>query len=227
VETLDDSPPKTTRFTVGSTPVPTRRDGGIATDEASGATYPVCKLSAGLICSCVHISAMDPVNENDLDWTEYDREEARFRRKKLAEAAGGEDLGCSLYELPPGRRAWPFHFHTANEEALYVLGGEGQLMVRTAGQETAATTQTHQLEPGDYVALPTGDDGAHRVSNTGDEPLQYLAISTMRDPDVLVYPDSGKVGVYAGAPPGGDEEERVVSAYFHEDDAVDYWEGED
>jgi uncharacterized cupin superfamily protein len=100
-------------------------------------------------------------------------------------------------------------------------------MVRTAGQETAATTQTHQLEPGDYVALPTGDDGAHRVSNTGDEPLQYLAISTMRDPDVLVYPDSGKVGVYAGAPPGGDEEERVVSAYFHEDDAVDYWEGED
>lgn len=170
---------------------------------------------------------VNPVNESDLDWIEYDREEARFRRKKLAEAAGGEEIGCSLYELPSGRRAWPFHFHTANEEALYVLEGEGQLTIMTGDQETAAATTAHQIEPGDYVALPAGDDGAHRVSNPGEEPLRYLAISTMRDPDVLVYPDSGKVGVYAGSPPGGDAEERVVSAYFHEDDAVDYWEGEE
>jgi uncharacterized cupin superfamily protein len=170
---------------------------------------------------------MPSVNESDLEWIEYDREEARFRRKRLAEAAGGEDLGCSLYELPSGRRAWPFHFHTANEEALYVLEGEGQLRIETVEQETAAAAATHPIEPGDYVALPAGDAGAHRVSNTGDEPLRYLAISTMRDPDVLVYPDSGKVGVHAGAPPGGDADERLVSAYFHEDDAVDYWDGEE
>jgi hypothetical protein len=43
---------------------------------------------------------------------------------------------------------------------------------------------------------------------------------------VLGYPDSEKVGVYAGTPPGGDESERVLSGFFREEDAVDFWEGE-
>jgi hypothetical protein len=39
--------------------------------------------------------------------------------------AGGEKLGCSLYEVPLGRRAWPCHYHRANEEAIHVLYGSG------------------------------------------------------------------------------------------------------
>jgi hypothetical protein len=39
--------------------------------------------------------------------------------------AGGEKLGYSLYEVPLGRRAWPCHYHHANEEAIYVLYGSG------------------------------------------------------------------------------------------------------
>jgi hypothetical protein len=39
-------------------------------------------------------------------------------------------------------------------------------------------------------------------------------------------PDSGKVGVYAGSPPGG-EEERDVSGYYDPDATVDYWDGEE
>ncbi|MFB6297015.1 MAG: cupin domain-containing protein [Salinirussus sp.] len=162
----------------------------------------------------------EPVSSSDLEWTEYDRGEAVFRRKQLGEAAGGRALGCSLHEIPAGKRAWPFHYHTANEEALYVLSGIGR--VRMGSDETV-----HAVEAGDYLALPTGPEGSHRVSNTGEEPLRYLAVSTMRDPDVLVYPDSGKVGVHAGAPPGGDAEKRHVSAYFPEDAAVDYWTGEE
>ncbi|WP_435067877.1 cupin domain-containing protein [Haloplanus sp. C73] len=153
------------------------------------------------------------VDETDLDWESIDEGETRFRRKRLAAAAGGERLGCSLYELPPGTKSWPFHYHTGNEEAIYVLSGSGQL--RTADG-------VRPLESGAYVALPEGEAGAHRVSNDGDEPLRYLAMSTMDDPDVTVYPESEKIGVYAGSPPGS-EEPRTVAGYYRRDDDVDYW----
>ncbi|MFC6990140.1 cupin domain-containing protein [Haloplanus sp. GCM10025708] len=159
---------------------------------------------------------MAPVNEADLDWTELDHGETNFRRKQLGEAAGGDRLGCSLYELPPGRRSWPYHYHTANEEAIYVLSGTG--ILRLDGD-------THPLRAGDYVACPADESGGHRVVNDADEPLRYLAVSTMNDPDVTVYPDSGKVGVFVGAPPGG-RDERSLHGYYRLDDAVDYWDGE-
>lgn len=153
------------------------------------------------------------VNEADIDWTERERGETAFRRKKLAAAAGADRLGCSLYELPPGKKSWPFHYHAGNEEALYVLAGAGQL--RTADG-------VEPLDSGDYVAFPVGEDGAHRVINDGDAPLRYLALSTMDEPDVTVYPDSEKIGVYAGSPPGSDEP-RTVAGYYRRDDDVDYW----
>jgi len=153
------------------------------------------------------------VNEADLDWTSVDRDDTSFRRKQLAAAAGGDRLGCSLYELPPGKKSWPFHYHTGNEEAIYVLAGSGRL--RSAGE-------TEPLESGDYAAFPVGDDGAHRVINDGDETLRYLALSTMDDPDVTVYPDSGKIGVYAGSAPGSDDP-RTVAGYYRRGDDVDYW----
>jgi uncharacterized cupin superfamily protein len=152
-------------------------------------------------------------NEADLDWETTDRAETGFRRKRLAAAADGDCLGCSIYELPPGKRSWPFHFHTGNEEAIYVLAGTGRLRTQDGSES---------LEPGDYVTFPVGPEGAHRVSNDGDEPLRYLALSTMAEPDVTVYPDSGKFGVYAGSAPGSDEP-RTVSGYYRREDDVDYW----
>lgn len=160
---------------------------------------------------------MSKVNEDDLDWNEVDRGDAGWRRKRLAEATGAEALGCSLYELPAGKRSWPYHYHAANEEALYVLAGRGTL--RLAGE-------TATLEPGDYVALPADERGAHRVVNDGDAPLRYLMVSTMIEPDVTVYPDSEKFGVFVGSPPGGSGE-RTVGGFYRVDDAVGYWEGED
>ncbi|MFC7071410.1 cupin domain-containing protein [Halobaculum lipolyticum] len=160
---------------------------------------------------------MNRVDADDLDWDDTDRGgSVGWRRKRLAAAAGGEQVGCSLYELPPGKRAWPYHYHAANEEALYVLAGEGTLRHADG---------TAPLREGDYVALPAGAEGAHRVINDGEDTLRYLAVSTMRDPEVLVYPDSDKVGAISGAAPGGDGE-RDVDAYFRRGDAVDYWDGE-
>jgi uncharacterized cupin superfamily protein len=159
---------------------------------------------------------MAPVNEDDLEWTEIESGDMNVRRKQLGEAAGGEELGCSLYELPPGEESWPYHYHTANEEAAYVLSGTGTL--RLAGE-------SHQLTAGDYVAFPADASGGHKIVNNSHGPLRYLVFSTMEDPEVTVYPDSEKLGVFVGSPPGG-REERTIHGYYPIDADVDYWEGE-
>ncbi|SIR23936.1 Uncharacterized conserved protein, cupin superfamily [Haladaptatus litoreus] len=158
------------------------------------------------------------VNESNLDWDEKSHGDVfQIRRKQLGAESGGEQLGCSLYELPPGKKSWPYHYHTGNEEAIFVLDGEGTL--RIEDDEEA-------LEAGDYVAFPVGEEYARRVVNDSDDELRYLCFSTMREPDVSVYPDSGKFGVFAGSAPG-DHEGRTLSGYFPLDAEVDYWHGDD
>lgn len=158
------------------------------------------------------------VHQDSLPWAESSHG-SRYasRRKQLGAAAGGRQIGCSLFEIPPGKRSFPLHYHLANEEALYVLDGEGTL--RLGEGET-------RVGPGDYVALPVGPDTAHQLINDGGKPLRYLVVSTMIEPDVLVYPDSKKFGLMAGAAPGGEKEKRTLLAYVP-DVRVDYWEGED
>ncbi|MXR50734.1 cupin domain-containing protein [Halovenus sp. WSH3] len=154
------------------------------------------------------------VDESELDWTEYDEDETTFRRKELGDAAGTDQLGCSLYELPPGEKSWPYHYHTANEEAIYVLAGAGQ--VRTPDG-------TRSVSEGVFVSFPADESGGHRVINDTDEPLRYLAVSTMNEPDVTLYPDKEMFGVYVGSPPGG-RDERTFEGYFPTDAETEYWD---
>jgi len=156
---------------------------------------------------------MPIVDESDVEWTELERGEAAFRRKQLGRAAGGEKLGCSLYEVPPGKRGWPYHYHHGNEEAVYVLAGEGTM--RTPDGERA-------IAAGDYAALPTGEEGGHAIRNDGEETLRFLVVSTMETPDVTIYPDADAFGVFAGAPPGG-HGERPFSGFFRDEGRLDYW----
>lgn len=157
-----------------------------------------------------------PVNEDDIKWTEYDHGERQFRRKQLADAAGGEELGASLYEVSPGKRLWLRHYHEGNEESVFVLDGTGTLWLGPEGTE-------HDLEPGDYVALPPGERSAHEIA-ASDDGLRLLMHSTMDEPDITVYPDRDMVGLYAGAAPGGDRESRSLSVYLDRDAEREYWE---
>ena len=163
--------------------------------------------------------ASNVVREDDLKWGEQSHG-GRFvhRRKQLGSAAGAEKLGCSLYEIPPGRQAWPYHYHLANEEAIYVLQGSGTLRL---GEREITLSQ------GDYVALQVGEAGAHQIINTSEEPLRYLCFSTMIEPDAMVYPDSNKIGIFAGAAPGGPKEKRTLSKFLRGDAEVGYYEGEE
>ncbi|WP_436903014.1 cupin domain-containing protein [Halovenus halobia] len=154
------------------------------------------------------------IDESELDWETYDREEATFRRKELGAAAETDQLGCSLYELPPGERSWPYHYHTANEEAIYVLAGEGQLR---------APDGEYAVSAGSFLSFPADESGGHRMVNNSDSVLRYLAISTMNEPDVTIYPDKEMFGVYVGSPPGG-REERSFEGYYPVDGETEYWD---
>ncbi|ORE90067.1 cupin domain-containing protein [Aurantimonas sp. 22II-16-19i] len=137
----------------------------------------------------------------------------------IAAPLGAAHLGARLVEVPPGKAAWPFHSHHGNDEMFVVLSGTGTVRFGEARYEVTA---------GAVVVCPAGGaETAHQMIATGSEPLRYVAISTMREPDVMEYPDSGKITVFAGAAPGGDKAMRRVAASFRAEDAVDYWSGEE
>ena len=158
------------------------------------------------------------VNESELEWQRSSHDPGfEVWRKALGREAGSRRLGCSLYRLPAGKKAWPRHAHLANEEAIYILSGTGRSQI---GKET------HLVGPGDFLALIADPDAAHQLKNTGNEDLIYLCFSTMMAPDVIRYPDSGKTGVLAGSAPGGDPSKRVLTAFFPDGSEVPYWTGE-
>ena len=131
--------------------------------------------------------------------------------RSLSMAAGGVKLGCSLYEVAPGKRAFPFHAHYGIEEAIFILSGEGTL--RLGAEE-------FQVRAGTYTAFPPGPDAAHQLINTGSTTLRYLCLSSGSDPEVVIYPDTGKVMALAG---GWPPKIRLIG---READNLGYWDDE-
>jgi len=126
-------------------------------------------------------------------------------------------LGFNVTIIPPGKRAFPYHAHRGNEEMFFILEGEGS--IRIAGT-------THAIRKGDFISLPPGRDSAHQVINDSKGPLRYLAVSTMQVPEVVEYPDAGKIGVIAGTSGGRPPAEDSIRHFTHVKDGVDYWDGE-
>jgi len=152
-------------------------------------------------------------NLHDPDWDgDQDVGPFSWRRAMLGAQAGSERLGASLYELAPGGASFPLHAHHANEEMVVVISGRPTL--RTLDGE-------RELSPGEVVACLTGRRGAHRLDNRTDEPARVLVISTKVAPEVVEYPDSGKIGA-AAMPPG----EQPVRVLVRPEDSLDYFEGE-
>jgi uncharacterized cupin superfamily protein len=136
----------------------------------------------------------------------------RSRRARIGYELGSEGIGCSLWEIPPGEAAYPYHFHYADEELLIVVRGRPTLRSPEGMRE---------LEEGEVVAFRIGEEGAHQLVNRTADEVRMLAISTAGAPDIVLYPESGKVGAFERLPEGGG-----LYALFRAGDAVDYWEGE-
>ena len=136
------------------------------------------------------------------DWSHgQTREGFRWRSSSVGRQLGATRVGISLYELNEGERTFPYHFHHGMEEWLVVVDGTPTL--RAQGYE-------RELRAGDVVCFPPGPEGGHQVRGPG----VVLLLSANRSPEVVEYPDSGKLGA---RPPG---------QVFRTADEVDYWEGE-
>ena len=77
------------------------------------------------------------------------------------------------------------------------------------------------------MALLARAEGAHLLVNAWEAVLRYLCFSTMAELDVMVYPDSGRVGIFGGAAPGSPKEERTFSKFLRGDAEVGYYDGEE
>ena len=80
------------------------------------------------------------------------------------------------------------------------------------------------VEAGDFISLPRGLEFAHVLFNTGEQDIIYLCMSTMNAPEVVHYPDSGKLGVLEG--PEAWRNANTISG-FYKPQKADYYEGED
>jgi len=133
------------------------------------------------------------------------------RRARVAAAAGADHLGASLYELAPGD-AMHFHYHLGREELLIVVSGRLRLRTGEGWRE---------LPEGEVVAFPRGERGAHGFENRSDGPVRVLVVSEQNAPNVSVYPDEGRVGIFDAPHP----QDRRFGVLFDVADAIEGYGG--
>jgi uncharacterized cupin superfamily protein len=136
----------------------------------------------------------------------------------LGKAIGAKKLGAMYMQVDPGKRAFPFHNHHANEEIFVVLEGEGTY--RFGADE-------YPIRAGSLCAAPAGGpETAHQIINTGKVRLKYISISTMIDPEVCEYPDSGKFAAIAIGE-GNDFLHAHLKSVHRVKDTLGYFDGEE
>jgi uncharacterized cupin superfamily protein len=145
------------------------------------------------------------------------REDFQARLGDIGRRLGAQKLGYNVTVIPPRKRGFPLHNHRANEEMFFILSGRGELRV---GAERYA------LRAGDVICCPPGGpETAHQISNTSDEELKFLAVSTRITPDISEYPESEKFGVF-GEFTGANGKPRPFRHIGRHGNNVDYWDGE-
>jgi uncharacterized cupin superfamily protein len=109
------------------------------------------------------------------------RKEVESRSKRvLGDLFGLTNYGVNLVELPPGMWSAQRHWHTREDEFIYVLSGELTL-VTDEGEQL--------LTPGMVAGFPAGQSNGHHLINKGNSTASYLEIGDRIDEDEVYYPD--------------------------------------
>lgn len=101
-------------------------------------------------------------------------------RKPLGDAAGLTQFGVNLLRLPPGAGSSQRHWHSCEDEFVYVVSGELTL-ISDRGEEL--------LRAGDCAGFPKNDGDGHRLINKSDRVATCLEIGTRAAEDVTIYSD--------------------------------------
>lgn len=124
-------------------------------------------------------SAKPPIHESQVEiqsW--YQGTDREVHGRALCDQGGTAKIGFGLMELSPGCNTLPAHYHTREEEHIYVLEGVGTLHLGDA---------THRLEAGSYVNFPAGQAVPHYLSNPSEIPLTYIMVGERIAADEVVY----------------------------------------
>ena len=157
------------------------------------------------------------INLDELEYRSFGKgDKFQADHARVSPQIGARQLGYGVVRLQPGKRAWPYHSHHAIEEMFYVISGTGTL--RHAGEE-------YPIRAGDFICSPADPAQPHQIINSSDAELTYIALSNDLTTDVMLYPDSGKYGVWHGDSrdfnaPGN------FKVFARKETAVDYWDGE-
>jgi uncharacterized cupin superfamily protein len=101
-------------------------------------------------------------------------------KQALGDAGGLTDFGVNLTRLPPGAWSSQRHWHTREDEFVYVLSGE-LVLVTDAGERLLCT--------GDCAAFAKNHPDGHHLINRGSEVAVYLEVGSRDPADACHYPD--------------------------------------
>lgn len=138
----------------------------------------------------------------------HDHPDYEYYRKKMIPFGSARNTVVSIYQIPPLKSPYPYHYHEKNEETFYILSGEG--LLRTADGEKI-------VKAGDFLFFPVGPEGAHKLTNTSSTaPLVYIDFDAVHEIDITVYPDSDKIGIWG----------KGINQIYPQKESVDYYSGE-
>lgn len=100
---------------------------------------------------------------------------------RFSDDGGLTQFGAFVEILPPGSRSSIKHWHSAEDEMVYVLSGEVTLHEGDAASPVRA---------GEAATFRAGVAAGHCLENTGTEPASYLVIGTRTGNDIVTYPDN-------------------------------------
>lgn len=101
-------------------------------------------------------------------------------KRALGDAVGLTQIGVNLTTLPPGKESSMRHWHTHEDELIFVIEGELTLVTDDGEQ---------LLSAGTYAGFPAGQELGHQFINKSDRPVRYLEISNRHADDSAVYTD--------------------------------------
>lgn len=110
----------------------------------------------------------------------FARQTANRVRQRLGDAGGLTQFGVNLLQLPPGAWSSQRHWHSAEDEFVYVVSGEVAL-ITDRGEEI--------LRAGDCAAFPKDTPDGHHLVNKSASNAVCLEIGTRMPGDCLVYSD--------------------------------------
>src|SRR5919201_5751683 len=101
-------------------------------------------------------------------------------KRGLGDALGLTKIGVNLTTLAPGKESSMGHFHTREDELVFVT--EGEVVLRTDEGEQLLTAGT-------CAGFPAGTRNGHQLVNRSDRPARYLEVSNRDAQDSAAYPD--------------------------------------